>query len=179
MFVVLSLVISICSLAYFLIQKRYNFWNERGFVGPPTSFPFGSIKGFGSTVHVGTGMQKYYNEFKGKAKALGIYIFLSPTLLIVDIELVKNIYIRDFSSFHDRGFYYNKEDDPLSANLVILFAFDERKEFRNFIFTFTAHARGPRVARQTSETQLGLHIRQNENDVRDGRRDRRQVCGRD
>lgn len=118
MLVVLALVVVAFVLIYKLVQNRYNFWAERGFISTPVSFPFGSLKGFGTKFPTFEGLDGYYKTFKGKTQALGLYFFFSPSLLILDIELLKNIYIRDFTSFHDRGFYYNKEDDPLSANLV-------------------------------------------------------------
>lgn len=118
MLVFFSSVVFVVLLVFYLVQQRYKYWNELGFESPPSSFPFGSIKDFVTKYQMGLGMQKYYENFKGRVKAVGIYLFLSPVLLITDIELVKNIYIREFNSFHDRGFYYNREDDPLSANLV-------------------------------------------------------------
>lgn len=60
-------------------------------------------------------MDIIYKKYKGKVPAVGIYAFLSPTILPIDPELLKNIMVREFSSFVNRGFYYNKEDDPVSA----------------------------------------------------------------
>lgn len=118
MFVILALIALAFLLLYVWKQHVYTFWSKRGFVSAPTSFPFGNLKGFGTKIPAAIGFDRLYKDFKGKAKVLGLYFFLSPTLLVIDIELVKNVFIRDFTSFHDRGFYYNKEDDPLSANLV-------------------------------------------------------------
>lgn len=118
MFAVFALIVFTASLIYLLAQKRYKFWNDRGFISAPTVFPYGNIKGFGTKVPVCEGLDKIYKAFKGKAEAVGIFFFISPSLMILDLELLKNIYIRDFASFHDRGFYYNKKDDPLSANMV-------------------------------------------------------------
>lgn len=118
MLLALALIVSSVALVYWLVQKRYNFWNDRGFISAPTVFPFGNLKGIGTKVPAFEGLDSFYKTFKGKAQAVGMYFFFSPTLMVLDLELLKNIYIRDFTSFHDRGFYYNKEDDPLSANLV-------------------------------------------------------------
>lgn len=101
------------------VQKRFKFWEERGFYSPPSSFPFGSLKGVGSETTTFELNDKIYKMYKGKAVAVGMYFFLKPVILPMDLELLKNIFIRDFSNFHDRGFYYNKEDDPTSAKYEI------------------------------------------------------------
>lgn len=108
-------VLGIIALIYLWIKKRYNYWNDRGFLSPPNDIPFGSIKGVGQTITSCEATDKIYKKFKGKVPAVGFYIFFEPTILPIDPELYKNIFVRDFSSFHDRGFYSNKEDDPLSA----------------------------------------------------------------
>ena len=120
MLVILALLILSFALIYYLVEKRYKYWNDLGFISGPTDFPYGSLKGFGTKIPVFEGIQSYYETYKGKTKALGIYFFFSPTLLILDVDLLKNIFIKDFASFHDRGIYYNKEDDPLSANMLAL-----------------------------------------------------------
>lgn len=109
------LALSIFVLIYLWIKKRYNTWNARGFIGPPGHFPFGSSKGFGQTKTPCLIYDDAYKSYKGKAPAIGIYLFLEPEVLIIDPELVKNVIVRDFKSFNDRGFYYNKKDDPLSV----------------------------------------------------------------
>ena len=109
------LLIGIIALGYYLVKKRYNYWSDRGFISSPGSFPFGSLQGVGIKMTLAEKTNAIYKKYKGKATAIGTYFFLDPTLMPIDPELCKNIFVRDFSSFHDRGFYYNKEDEPLSA----------------------------------------------------------------
>lgn len=112
---VLYLTFGIVALIYLWVKRRYSFWSSRGYLEPPTIFPFGSLKGVATKWTSSEGMDIIYKQYKGKAPVVGIYFFLQPTLLVLDPELFKSILVRDFSSFHDRGFYYNKEDDPTSA----------------------------------------------------------------
>lgn len=118
MFVVIALILFIFALIYFTVEKRYKFWSDLGYDLIPTDFIFGNLKGVGSKIASFERFDELYKAYKGKTETVGMYMFLSPTLMILDLELLKNIYIRDFQSFHDRGFYFNKKDDPLSANMV-------------------------------------------------------------
>lgn len=112
---VLYLLLGVLALGYLWVKKRYSFWADRGYLSPPSSFPSGSLKGVATKATLAETMDVIYKEYKGKAPAIGIYTFLEPAIMPVDPELIKNILVRDFSSFTNRGFYYNKEDDPTSA----------------------------------------------------------------
>lgn len=113
--VVLFLLLGIIALGYFWVKRRYSYWSDRGYLSPASEFPFGSLKGVGTKVAQADAMNEIYKKYKGKAAAVGIYVFLEPAIMPLDPELFKDILVREFSSFHDRGFYYNKEDDPTSA----------------------------------------------------------------
>jgi cytochrome P450 family 6 len=102
------LIIGIIVSVYLWFSKRLRIWEERGFLSPPTSIPFGNLKGIGTKITNFEALDVFYKQFKGKAPAIGLYFFASPTIMAIDLDLIKNILIRDFSSFHDRGFYYNK-----------------------------------------------------------------------
>jgi cytochrome P450 family 6 len=104
----LTILIVAFSVAYLWVKRRFRFWRERGFMQGSPSFPMGTIQGVGTTMTSTENLDYYYRKFKGKAHAVGLYNFLSPTLLPIDPELIKNILVRDFQSFHDRGFYYDK-----------------------------------------------------------------------
>jgi cytochrome P450 family 6 len=111
----LYLLVAALGLAYLWVKKRYNYWIDKGFLSPSASFPFGTLKGVGTTITQAERTAEIYSKFKGKARAVGVYFFLEPVIIPLDVELIKNMLVRDFSSFHDRGFYYNKEDQPVSA----------------------------------------------------------------
>ncbi|XP_069673194.1 probable cytochrome P450 6a14 [Periplaneta americana] len=60
-----------------------------------------------------------YKKFEGQRFA-GIYQFHVPILLILDPELIKNVLVKDFEHFHDRGFPFDEKIEPLAANLFQL-----------------------------------------------------------
>lgn len=90
------------------IKKKFSFWTKRGFLQANPSFPLGTLSGVGTKISNAEKLDIYYREFKGKSPVVGIYNFLSPVILVLDPECLKNILVRDFQSFHDRGLYYNK-----------------------------------------------------------------------
>jgi cytochrome P450 family 6 len=106
--ITLIFLLTLATVLYFFITKNFKFWSSHGFQSPPISVPFGHLKGIGTKEATCNLFNEFYQEFKNKTPAIGIYFFFSPVLMVLDLELIKNIFIREFSSFHDRGFYYNK-----------------------------------------------------------------------
>lgn len=98
------------SFAYLWVNRRFRYWQDRGFLQAKPSFPMGTLNGFGTKMTLAENLDIYYKKFKGKTHAVGLYSLLSPVILPIDTELIKNILVRDFQSFHDRGFFYNKVD---------------------------------------------------------------------
>lgn len=62
-----------------------------------------------------------YNECKGKDVICGFYNFIQPAFVVIDPDLAKNILIKDFNNFVNRGTYVNEEDEPLSGKKSYLF----------------------------------------------------------
>lgn len=120
MSVLLVLLVGVILALYLWSKKNYNYWIDRGFLSAHSVFPFGSMKGVATKLQFAERFEELYKEHKGEAKGVGVFQFLSPAFMVTDLETTKNILVRDFSSFHDRGFYYNKEDDPTSANILAL-----------------------------------------------------------
>lgn len=118
------IVLSVLSAFYYFIRKRYSFWLDRDVPFVKPIFPFGNLKGVGKKFHSCDLMKKLYNENKHRGPFVGLYFFLSPVVLLTDLDLIKNVMSKDFSIFHERHFYHNEKDDPLSAHL---FAIDGSK----------------------------------------------------
>lgn len=90
------------------VNKKFSYWTDRGFLQGDPSFPLGTLGGVGTKMINSEKYDYYYKKFKGKTPAVGLYHFLSPVLLVIDTELLKNIFVRDFASFHGRGLFNNK-----------------------------------------------------------------------
>lgn len=63
---------------------------------------------------------KSHNIFAGYRKYCGLYQFVAPTLFVLDLDLIKEICVKDFEHFVDRGFYYNEKDDPMGIHLLAI-----------------------------------------------------------
>lgn len=107
-------------LLYVWIKNCFLYWKKRGFESAEGSFPFGNLSGVGSKRTSAEALMELYEEHKHNKDYLGIYLFIAPAILAINPEFIKSILVRDFTYFHDRGFYHNKKDDPLSANLLTL-----------------------------------------------------------
>ncbi|GAB0087591.1 Cytochrome P450 [Sergentomyia squamirostris] len=113
-------VLTLVLLGVLNVKKKFRYWKDRGVPYVKPVFPYGTLKGMGSTKHSSEVFQKAYNELKGKNAFGGIFFFIQPVILATDLNFLKNILVKDFQYFTDRFDYINERDDPLSAHLVAL-----------------------------------------------------------
>jgi cytochrome P450 family 6 len=110
------LILLLLSLIYIWYRKRYSHWERLGFPYVPGKFPFGVGLQFISE-HNNYFFHNKYEEFKNKAPAFGFYFFNIRTLIPTDLDLIKEILVKSFDTFHDRGFNFNDAKDPLLVNI--------------------------------------------------------------
>lgn len=118
--IIIGLLVIVVTLTTYYLNRIFSYWERRGVPNIKPLIPYGNFKGFGSKYFQGSMTQKLYNEMKGKALFCGVYMYLEPIVLALDLEFIKTILIKDFSYFHDRGVYFNEKDDPLSAHLFAI-----------------------------------------------------------
>jgi hypothetical protein len=55
---------------------------------------------------------KLYKDFEGH-KVGGLYRFASPSLLLRDTDIIKDVLVKDFDHFSSRGIRFDEEPEPL------------------------------------------------------------------
>ncbi|XP_055378933.1 probable cytochrome P450 6a20 [Condylostylus longicornis] len=118
---ILIFIAIILILTYVWLKTRFTYWKRKKIPYLEPDIPYGNLKGVGNTVMIGERFRELYKAGKKlNHPFVGIYMFINPCALILDLDLLKRIYIKDFQHFHDRDIYHNEEDDPLSAHLLSL-----------------------------------------------------------
>ncbi|XP_037947261.1 probable cytochrome P450 6a23 [Teleopsis dalmanni] len=116
--IVLTLLLILASLLVYYIKYLLSYWKRRGIPHDEPSFPQGNMVGFAKTKHITELLTPVYNKYKGNNRPFaGFYFLVKPSVLVLDLELVKNVLIKDFDKFDERGIFFNERDDPLSGNL--------------------------------------------------------------
>ncbi|EFN78989.1 Cytochrome P450 6a2 [Harpegnathos saltator] len=64
-------------------------------------------------------LMEIYNSYKDEP-VIGIFARRSPILIVKDPNLIKDVLIKDFSNFADRGLTIHEKTEPLSQHLVAL-----------------------------------------------------------
>ncbi|XP_044004561.1 probable cytochrome P450 6a13 [Aphidius gifuensis] len=107
-------------LIYCWSISTYNFWHERGVPGPKPVPLLGNISDLiTGKKSVGQLVQDYYNDYKNE-KMVGLFFRREPILLLRDLDLIKDIFISDFSKFSDRPMRVFEKAEPLSQTLLHL-----------------------------------------------------------
>lgn len=105
---------------YYYVKYVYSYWTRLGVVQLAPTFPVGN---FGKLFTERMSILDLLNHNYYRAAAepfVGTYSFLQANLLIRDPEIIRNILVRDFANFSNRGVYVDEENDPISAHLFAL-----------------------------------------------------------
>lgn len=109
---VLQFLILIPIIAYFAVQYLFNFWKRKG-------IPYVKSSNFElAWYHVPffDYYAKIYNQLSGH-KFGGCFTRFKPQIMIRDPELIKQILIKDFHYFHDRGGVSYDENEPITMHI--------------------------------------------------------------
>lgn len=113
-----AFVIGIVGFIYFYVHHKLQYWKNRNVPHVEPEFFYGNTRGIGKEYHSNEFIQRMYFKLKPLGPIGGVYMFLRTMAFVTDLDLVKNILVKDFKIFTNRGHYFNEEDDPLSAHLV-------------------------------------------------------------
>ncbi|XP_017757756.1 PREDICTED: probable cytochrome P450 6a14 isoform X2 [Eufriesea mexicana] len=105
---------------YYYYKSIYNTWKSRGIPGPKPTFLLGNFVNIVIRKQsMSDKVREWYDEFKHEP-VFGIFQGTSPALVINDLDMVKDVLIRDFSSFVNRGFRTFPKVEPMAQNLFTL-----------------------------------------------------------
>ncbi|XP_060648862.1 probable cytochrome P450 6d5 [Drosophila nasuta] len=118
MFFVLFLLTAV-ALLYVYLKWNFSFWDRKGFISIQAAIPFGVLDSVRRNKRsFGLAIYDAYNATT--ERFVGIYLTLRPALLVRDAELARDMLVKDFASFHDRGIYIDEVHDPMSASIFAM-----------------------------------------------------------
>lgn len=122
MLLILLTIILLC-FTYLLIRTYYNhlnYWSKRGVLCEKPHYLFGNLKELEESKNLSTIHNEFYKKYKPSNNYLGFFFYLKPAFVVFDLDVAKNILIRDFSNFTSKFRYLNERHDPLTATLLNL-----------------------------------------------------------
>jgi cytochrome P450 family 6 len=113
--------VAVCVLAVVYVYfKVSNYWKKRNVPYVKPNFPFGNFADavfLRKTIsHV---QEDFYKKLDGE-KYGGIYALSIPMFIVRDPDIIKNMLVKDFPNFHNRGFFSDEEMEPLTGHLFLL-----------------------------------------------------------
>lgn len=102
-FQILTAFVAVFLALYYYFTSKFDFWRNRGVIGPrPIPF-FGNAKDvLLRKIGIGSFITELYKRYDNEAM-FGIFISRSPNLVLRDLDLIKDVLIKDFSIFDNRG----------------------------------------------------------------------------
>lgn len=96
-------VAALVLLVYYYLTSTYDFWKNRGVNGPKPSLFFGNFKALFLGQQSNADFSKaIYDEFKSEP-IIGLFARRTPVVMVKDMDLIKDVLIKDFSVFASRG----------------------------------------------------------------------------
>ncbi|XP_076684084.1 putative cytochrome P450 6a14 [Andrena cerasifolii] len=115
-----AVILLITGLYIYYKFHVYNFWRKRNVFSLEPTFLIGNTKPLlTGKLSFGDFIKDIY-ERRANHGFVGIYMLHKPSLMINDLDLIRDVLTKEFTNFHDRGLYCNEEIDPLSGHLFLL-----------------------------------------------------------
>jgi len=97
-FEILCGIVAVILTLYYYLTSTFDFWKSRGIPGPRPIPGLGNFKDVMlNNISVGDYLTKVYNAYKDEP-------LIGTILIVKDLDLIKDILIKDFAKFADRGF---------------------------------------------------------------------------
>ncbi|KAL7738273.1 hypothetical protein ACLKA6_006604 [Drosophila palustris] len=125
-------------LCFVYLRHTYSYWARRGVLHDKPVWLYGNLHSVGKTTTALEPFRRFYEKYKGQAPFGGFYFAIRGAAVLLDLELVKLVMVKEFSNFAHRGNYYNELDDPISAHLFNLDGRDWREMRNKLTSTFTS-----------------------------------------
>lgn len=106
-------------LCLYLVNRHFNYWTIRGVITVPLKSLLGHLEVVLFTSHVSVQVQELYNAFKGKGVIGGFFNCMRPNVILVDLDLIRDVLVRDFDYFKIRPLYFNPKKDPLGRTILV------------------------------------------------------------
>lgn len=109
-------------LLYYYLTSTYSYWAKRKVPFIEPEIFYGNMKDIiQAKVNQLEKSNEFYKQFKMSGhKFGGIFQMREPVLLVCSPELIREMLIKNFPSFHNRGFVHDENFDPLTANLIYI-----------------------------------------------------------
>lgn len=89
---------------YYYYTSTFDYWKVRNIVGPRPVVLAGNLgEILFRKMSISDKLKQMYDEYKNEP-VFGIFEGMKPVLVINDLDLIKDVLIKDFSLFVDRGF---------------------------------------------------------------------------
>ncbi|XP_017891081.1 cytochrome P450 6a2-like [Ceratina calcarata] len=117
--ILLGLGAVLIGLLYYY-STTFAFWQNRGIIGPKPIAVVGNFLNVAlRKMSLGDQIHEWYKQYKNET-VFGLFEGNSPVLVINDLDLIKDVLIRDFSLFADRGFKIFPKIEVLGEHLFLL-----------------------------------------------------------
>ncbi|KAI4462826.1 cytochrome p450 [Holotrichia oblita] len=136
----ITIIVILFSLLLIYLKWALTYWRRKRVPYLNPTIPFGNFSNpLTNKTSIGFYYKRFYEELKLRGKEFGgVYSFTAPIFVPIHPDIVKLILLQEFSNFHDRGFYYNEKDQPVSASLLTVAGDRWRKLRTKLTPTFTS-----------------------------------------
>lgn len=111
-------LIAFFTAIFLYIHQKHQYWKRLQVPYVEPEFFFGNSRGIDVKYPSAIFFRNLYLKHKSKGPIFGVYIFTEPFAILIDLDLIKTVMVKEFNTFPTRGGYHNEEDDPVSANLA-------------------------------------------------------------
>lgn len=120
---ILGVIVALLLAFYYYLVSSFDYWKNRGVVGPKPIPIFGNVKDvLFRKVSLGDYMTQLYREYKDEI-IIGIFSRGNPVAILRDMDHIKDVLIKDFSTFDNRGMNVIEKVCIREINLSINFSF--------------------------------------------------------
>ncbi|XP_004534853.1 probable cytochrome P450 6a13 [Ceratitis capitata] len=116
------LLLTVLSLICIFLRRKQQYWEAQGIplLKPFLFFYYGRGR-IGTDCHAIDIPNEVYQRYRETGVPLaGMFMLSDPLIILLDLELIKHVLIKDFANFSYRGLYHNLRDDPLMGNLAAI-----------------------------------------------------------